>query len=130
MGRNTPGVSTYNFTGLLDEVRIFDYGLSYDEVQQYYSDDLSTINENTLSGIEFTVFPNPTTDNIYLNFEKEPKNLKTFEIYSLDGKIIHKQAIKNISTLYKISLNTIPEGLYILKLSDSKSAKAVKILIR
>jgi len=70
----------------------------------------SQVNENNL----FTIFPNPTYDNITLRFNLKEKPL--VEIYNIQGKCIYsKQAESN--SLMNINVSSFASGFYFIKVN-------------
>ncbi len=63
IGRSLPGEATYSFNGVLDDVRIYDYALSYQDVQALYrlTTDIMSSGDTSLPGETalYQNFPNP-----------------------------------------------------------------------
>ena len=71
---------------------------------------------------EFTIYPNPVYDNLYVNGETE--KVKTAQIIDLSGKVIYTE--KDPFRYKKsISVQGIPTGMYFLKL-DEKAHQFIK----
>jgi len=80
----------------------------------------SNVNVKEISGIKFTVYPNPTNSTINFN-TIEPGN--SLSIYDVSGKLIHQQIINSYNTV--IDLSRFENGFYILKYNNQTS-KIVK----
>ena len=96
-------------------------------VQQPY--DISPIlgaNNHSIN-LEFTAYPNPTSDFLILNINHtEPYNLN-FELYDISGKTIETRKIKSLTET--ISMNNLPSAIYFLKVTDkNKDLKTFKII--
>ncbi|PWN59392.1 endonuclease [Chryseobacterium viscerum] len=65
---------------------------------------------------EFTIYPNPVYDNLYVKGETE--KIKTAQIIDLSGKVIYteKDPFRNKKN---ISVQGIPTGIYFLKLDEN-----------
>ncbi|WP_172284196.1 T9SS type A sorting domain-containing protein [Chryseobacterium sp. LAM-KRS1] len=63
------------------------------------------------------VYPNPTKDILYVDFNSDGKDFNNLEVYSGDAK---KIITKNLSSTDKaeINLSQYPTGIYILKVTD------------
>ena len=74
------------------------------------------------SNNEFTIYPNPVYDNLYVNGATE--KVKTAQIIDLSGKVIYneKDPFRNKKS---ISVQGIPAGVYFLKL-DEKAHQFIK----
>jgi len=73
---------------------------------------------------DVSVYPNPSSNYLMIENCQEVK----FEIISIDGKVLNQGIIKN--QIQKIDLNTLSNGMYILKLTkaDQHASIAVQIL--
>ena len=80
------------------------------------STDITTSND-----VEFKIFPNPTSNIIYLN--NLNKNSSNFQIFSSIGKLVMNGAIN--STSLSIDISDLKPQLYILKI-DGISNKIIK----
>lgn len=73
---------------------------------------------------EFMVYPNPTTDRLYINAEiNSPFEVTLFDV--LGNKVL--QARSN-SSQYSISLAQLQSGVYVLELQTATSSKTIKII--
>ena len=71
-----------------------------------------------------SVFPNPCTNNITFQFEKDQNN-KILKIYDLHGKCIYSTQISNDKNEHTTNTNNWGSGLYTAIISDNKG-KIVK----
>lgn len=81
-------------------------------VQQPYDISTSSTKEE-VENIKLSVFPNPTNDKLKLNIEKVDFLGYSYELYSVQGKIIKKEDIN--STLIEIPMHNLDASTYILK---------------
>ena len=72
MGQSLPTQTGFDYKGMLDKVKIFNYGISHTDVQTIYNEELSAISENPTGETAIRVFPNPATDvvNLTLNLDR------------------------------------------------------------
>ena len=75
---------------------------------------------------EIRIYPNPTTDIVWLKFSKLPDEGTWITMYGVSGKIIHKSLAKEKEV--KLNLLGNPAGLYLLKV-DQKTPKLYKIVL-
>lgn len=80
-----------------------------------------SIDITTTNDVEFKIFPNPTSNIIYLN--NLNKNSSNFQIFSSIGKLVMNGAIN--STSLSIDISDLKPQLYILKI-DGISNKIIK----
>ncbi|MEY4216760.1 MAG: Secretion system C-terminal sorting domain, partial [Bacteroidota bacterium] len=69
------------------------------------------------------LYPNPTNDKVYLSFEKAGVKEGVIEVYSMDGKRMIVQTLKD-ATQHELSLKDWAPGMYRVSLkSDVGSAQ-------
>ncbi len=86
---------------------------------------LTGVNELVDSVNGISVFPNPTTNKLYLNFKAELTNIQ-LSLYNSIGQIIYSP--KNISENLEIDLSLFDSGIYFLKIQNYSEKKTVKII--
>jgi alkaline phosphatase D len=72
------------------------------------------LEENTITEIDLTLYPNPAKDVLNIeceDFAKEPLSIK---IYDLSGKVHAYMHLKNFSGAYMLRLNDLPSGSYFI----------------
>ena len=62
-GRDVPGSPTVSFYGVLDDLRIYNYGISGQTIEKIWSGELSGI-VNISNWNNFIIFPNPSRGNV------------------------------------------------------------------
>lgn len=89
-----------------------------------------TINPvKTKSSIKVSIYPNPTSEFVHLNFQNEYSNSLSYKIYNnLGNELLHGR-IQNANG--QISLTQLPASIYLLKIYveqvEMKSIKIIKI---
>lgn len=108
-------LSQYHFNR--DSLRVLSYPIQY-------------IDTNTFSqSIAMTVFPNPCTDNITIQFKETLLPTIVVTLYNAMGYEVSNTIIPLENGVYTISVEELPKGIYILKTTvDSKvlSTKFIK----
>ena len=105
----------HNSTGNLDIIERF----GYIHLRPNFGKSCSSIPKNIVSNI--LLFPNPTTDNIYITSDFGLSNIK---IYDVSGRMI-KEYKKIDKNEYKIDLSRLNSGLYFVNI-DGTTVKVVK----
>lgn len=86
-----------------------------------YSLDVS----NKASELKINVYPNPTSDIIFINnFENKSLNI---QLYKPNGKLVMENKIDDSSTI-KLSIDHLNAGLYFLKIFDGINYKSIKLI--
>ncbi len=85
--------------------------------------------KNSANSIQLTyIYPNPAQDCIAIQTQMNTENI-TAELIDTLGKVIKSSQILQGSTLSIIETDTLYNGIYFLKLSDSKNSKTYKVLL-
>jgi parallel beta-helix repeat protein len=81
----------------------------------------STLNIQSLNKIEVKMYPNPTTDFLYVTYDNTSQT-NVFEIYNLLGKRVKSVPLSNLNTenTLKIDVSNLANGFYILKSAASE----------
>ena len=105
--------SIYNITG------IGHYSFGDFKIEPRDSNDvvrLSSVSVDKNNTIDFTIYPNPASDILYVSGE----NLERAEIYSSTGKLVNSISLNSSSN---IDVSELTDGVYIIKvISGSKSS--------
>lgn len=123
MGQMLPGNTEYNFKGVIDEVRIFDYALNPEAARQLFDSYFGTVSVQNpgLREVPLSIAPNPARD--YLRITA-PETLRgtnsTLTIYDLSGRIRHHQVFPDSGVL-ELDLQNLSSGQYILVLKNKMS---------
>jgi hypothetical protein len=131
MGQSLPGQTGFDFKGNLDKVKIFNYGISHDEVQTIYQEELSAINEDQPGEKNIKVFPNPASDfvNLLLNLDRGSVDLN---IICMDGTSVYRKSYfvpdKN-SYAITIPSKNLSSGIYVLLISDINKLFSARFII-
>jgi hypothetical protein len=83
------------------------------------------INDKTTSANCIKVFPNPSSGKITIEI-KEPQHQSQLSIFNLDGQELIKHKITEPAT--KINISYLPEGIYLLRLTNKSEVKMFKVI--
>lgn len=85
--------------------------------------DYSTVLNNIV------IFPNPTSNTVIVEIPNEltSQNLE-ISIFSIDGKMVYQQSVKNTSSQLEVSLSELKRGIYILELKGEDRVIRNKIV--
>ncbi len=72
-----------------------------------------------------TLYPNPTSGEIFLS---TTENIKQVELFSIEGKLLVKNSFDNNSS-QKLAFSNLTSGLYLLKFTNHEEETATKQLI-
>ena len=98
-------------------------GYGIPDFEGVYNNILSTYNEDSVD--DFSVYPNPVNNHVFIKFPFETKKVEV-AIYNVLGKQQLQQLVNNDKPFMDISY--LPGGLYILKITDETSSISFKII--
>jgi len=77
---------------------------------------------------EFHVYPNPTTDFVFVTIPAEIKGNLTATVMNLLGAVVKTEKYTHAEASAKIDFSSLPSGIYLLKLADNTVVKTMKII--
>ena len=114
------GVSHTNiqaFNGRMDDLRIYNYALSSNEIDSLYHVQSTAIQNINISDNIVYIYPNPVKENLHIQTDLLLN--QELEITNLLGQILYKTTIDNNQTIIPVS--TFSKGIYFLKIHKDKS---------
>lgn len=109
---------TGQFTGSIDELKIYNTALSAEEISAmngtYGCPTTATGVNDILKPSELTVYPNPASDELYL----EGCDAKMVEIYNIDGS--KEMTVSSFSN--QIDVSALNSGIYILRVINNDNS--------
>jgi hypothetical protein len=138
LGQVLPDNKNYNFKGVLDEIRIYNYGLSYPQIQELYKS-ATPVEEptNTIIPKEnflFQNYPNPFNPVTNISWQLSVNSHVTLKIYDILGNEIttlineYKPA-GSYNNQWSIANTNFPSGIYFYKLTTNNYNETKKLLI-
>lgn len=76
---------------------------------------------NDINAAEISVYPNPTSNKLFINSATPISNVK---LYSIDGILVLSVENNHFTTI-ALNLNTLKNGIYILRFDDRKSTRII-----
>ena len=86
------------------------------------------INEQE-SDIIYSVYPNPADEILNIDFKRQPDNNILFHIVDLNGRIVYSNLLMN-SLHNEIPIESIPGGIYLMKLTSTLFIRTEKLIVR
>ncbi len=141
IGQVLPGNSNYNFNGILDDIRIYDYALSRGEIQNLYgiptSIKVNAANIIPANNFLFQNFPNPFNLSTSIRYQLVKSERVTIKIYNILGKLIRTlvnslkpQGYYNIIWDGKNDYNQIvTSGVYFYEIEAGQFSASKKLVL-
>lgn len=121
---NIPGIFTYDIAYLLDftTTPVLTITNSAGDIAVYRDSNLAT---KSFNSDKFTIFPNPATAKITIDFGNKNTENVVVEIYDSSGKNIKNEKLSASNT---INVQELAKGVYFLKLKNDNAALTQKFI--
>lgn len=83
-----------------------------------------------VNDMSISVFPNPAADLIAIQVNGLVSENLDAELFDIAGKLVHTTRINKGQTIAYFDVQTLYEGVYLLKISNGKSIKTEKVIVR
>lgn len=136
IGQVIPGNQNYNFRGILDEIRVHDYGLSVKGIQSLY--DYNTSVPQRLHGTEPVSFltlknyPNPFNGQTWIEFNLPQSGdiiIKVFDILGREIATVINGYLTQGSYRIQWMAENLQSGVYFLRLETVSKSEVKKIIL-
>ena len=75
----------------------------------------------------YTLFPNPATDQLYITAQSDANQIQCL-IYDLAGRMVGNEQLQ--PGVNQLSIQQLPQGCYLLRLSDGRTTQTQKLIKR
>lgn len=83
--------------------------------------------DNFNISLELSVYPNPTTDKIYLKVKESSFESLQYQMFDINGRLIENNKIEDNLTI--VQMDKYPDAIYLMKVIDKeKEVKTFKII--
>ncbi|MCG6914149.1 T9SS type A sorting domain-containing protein [bacterium BMS3Abin03] len=136
IGQVLPGDNQYNFKGVLDDIRIYDYALSYNEIGKLYdiitSADDKYDNQIPVQTILYQNYPNPFNPKTKIGFRIAEFGFVSLKVYDVLGEEIttiinEEKSAGNYEV--EFDANNLPSGIYFCRLKAGSYIQTKKLLL-
>ncbi|MCK4296727.1 MAG: T9SS type A sorting domain-containing protein [Candidatus Marinimicrobia bacterium] len=135
IGQILPENNAYNFKGVLDDIRIYDYALTITEIQNLYRENTGIEDLTTRSipdhYILYQNYPNPFNPQTTIQYQLKAAGNVKLEIYDLTGKLVqtivdeYKQA-GNYTIIW--DARNVSSGIYLYRLQTKEFVSTKKCI--
>ncbi|MCB0570399.1 MAG: T9SS type A sorting domain-containing protein, partial [Phaeodactylibacter sp.] len=110
MGQMLPGETNYNFKGVMDEVKLYDYALNPDAVKTLY--ETGTVRTEERAGAApLVLYPNPATEMLTIALPEQAGALTGIRAYNLTGQLVLQERTYSTEPV-TIEINNWKTGVY------------------
>lgn len=135
IGQVLPNDDNYNFNGVLDDIRFFDYGLSVDEITALSSLLTSVRNDRPISvplTMALDVFPNPFNPSTTIRLSIPVRGRVSVKIFDLLGKEVTSLIDENLQSGtfdYQWKSEGISSGIYFCVMTTNERSMVKKLVV-
>jgi len=117
IGQMLPSDANYNFKGIMDEIKIYDYALNPGEIERLFEQGIiSNVQNITLAG-SMSIYPNPADQSLFIDHTRIKEEMGSMTITNLMGVQMMEIDIKN-KTNTNIDISSLTPGTYILQIKN------------
>jgi hypothetical protein len=136
IGQDVPGDNNYDFDGILDDIRIYNYGLSVGKIGSFYDIPTGLTDNSNLvfPGIDilYANYPNPFNPVTTISYYMKIKSHVTLEIFNIIGERVARLVNDDVpSGFHKVTWNAsnLPSGVYICSLNTGTEVLNQKLVL-
>ncbi|MEX2605439.1 MAG: LamG-like jellyroll fold domain-containing protein [Gracilimonas sp.] len=136
IGQVLPGNNEYNFNGKIDEIRLYDYPLSLQEISDFY--ELGTDIEKDSKGelpnnsVLYQNYPNPFNPSTNITFTLRESGLVSLKVYNMLGQevdnIIQQKMNTGVYTI-RYDASSLSSGMYVYRLKTANVIQTQKMIL-
>lgn len=135
IGQVLPNNNQYNFNGKIDDVRLYDYPLSLEEISGFFEfgtdieDSKSEIPENT---VLHQNYPNPFNPSTTITFTLKETGMVSLKVYNMLGQEVDNIINKHMSSgsyTVRYDASSLSSGMYIYQLKTVNSTYTQKMIL-
>ncbi|MCX6151260.1 MAG: T9SS type A sorting domain-containing protein [Ignavibacteriales bacterium] len=138
IGQVLPNNNNYDFKGVLDEIRIYNFALSYPQIQELYKS-VTPVEESIVVNIPgenilYQNYPNPFNPNTVISYQLSAFSHVTLKIYDVLGNEITTLANEDLppgryNSHWSITNGNFPSGIYFYRLTTNNYSDTKKFII-
>ncbi len=117
MGQILPTDATYNFKGIIDEVKIFDYALSPTATAALYQQSLTAVNDIIGKDValqRLQISPNPVANELRITIKDLQFTNAQLRVFDLIGRVILEKKIRFETGSAHLDVSALTSGIYLL----------------
>jgi hypothetical protein len=136
IGQDIPSDNNYDFNGVLDDIRIYNYGLTLNKIESFYDLPVSIKQEQgpliPVKSILYANYPNPFNPTTTIGFSLNKKSHISLDIFNPIGERVARLINNDMSAgphQFKWNASNLPSGVYIGSLKTDESVFNQKLIL-
>jgi hypothetical protein len=89
---------------------------------------VTTIEDNILNNVKVTIFPNPASEGVNLEFDTPTDGVISLYLLDNQGKLVKTEQIEAATTNKEIKMQDLPSGIYYLRLIKGRLINVYKVV--
>lgn len=128
IGQMLPDNADFNFPGIIDEVKIFDYALTPEAAEDLYNESLTTSTE-VIKNQQHTIYlmPNPVQNKLTIQIE-QLTDTATIAIFNINGQRIATQQILQGTQTIDFDTNHWKPGIYLATIATQDEIETLRFV--
>jgi hypothetical protein len=119
IGQMLPSDANYNFKGIIDEVKIYDFALKPLEIEKLYQQSITSKVDNINQVGTLKIYPNPTNHTLFADGSLLKEEISFMTITNMMGVYIKEIEVKN-KLKSGIDVSELKAGNYIIHVKNLK----------
>ena len=128
MGQMLATDATYNFKGVIDEVKVFDYALVPTAAATLYQQSVTALHGVEGSFETIKVSPNPVSDRLTIQLPFATPTKVQLQIHDLNGRLVLEKTTYTEGGLSEMNTHSLVSGIYMLTIQTDKAMTAVRFV--
>lgn len=126
---NDPQGQTYEFSGRIDDIRLYHRALTACDVDSLYytlCDLTAGIESQSPAGSLLSVFPNPSSGEVWIELN-ETHYRSQIRVLDVAGKVIHERTVLSNTSKFDLQLES---GVYVLQVTHGGRVQAERLIVQ
>ena len=129
IGQMLPDNVDYNFKGVIDEVKLFNYALTPSSAAILYQQSVTALKESfSFNQVALKVSPNPVTDRLLLSTAFPPHTKMHVSISRVDGQNVLEKEVFTEGGQIEMNIASLVSGIYIIMVQSDKQKSVVRFV--
>jgi hypothetical protein len=129
MGQMLPDNADYNFKGVIDEVKLFNYALIPTAVATLYQQSVVALKEAVFFNKEnIKVSPNPASDRLQLTLPFAAGTKLNVSVLNVNGQIVLEKGFYTEGGYFEMNVSALVSGIYIVMVQSDKQKSVARFV--
>ena len=127
MGQMLPDNTEYNYKGILDEVKIFDYALTPIAIAMLFNESITAIETPFHKDFQLTLTPNPASDILSIRQSGDFVENGIISVFDLQGRLVYEQNTGSEPAI-NLTISNWHSGMYLIILKTEQGISTARFM--